>query len=129
VTNSQIISVLLALLILPLSAGAHHSFSAEFDTEKHMTVTGIVSTVEWMNPHVWVFLDAKDPVSGKMKRWALQLPSPNMLYRQGWTREPFKSGLVVTANVFAAKDSSTKGMVQEISSAGRMLFASDRHQK
>ena len=124
----RILAVLLALVILPFCAFAHHSFSAEFDTETPLMVTGTVNSVEWMNPHVWVFLDVKDNVSGKVKRWALELPSPNMMYRLGWKREPFKTGLLVTATGFAAKDGSLKGIAREISSSGQPLFVNARPQ-
>ena len=111
----------LTVTVAATSVRAHHSVAAEFDANKPFKMTGKVTKVEWMNPHVWVFLDVKDNVSGKVKRWALELPSPNMMYRLGWKREPFKTGLLVTATGFAAMDGSRKGLAGEISSAGQRL--------
>ena len=122
----RILLVLTTVLAYPLSLRAHHSLSAEFDLEKHMTVTGVVSGVEWMNPHVWIFMNVKDSASGKITRWAVQLPSPNMIYRFGWSREPFRPGLVVTVSAFPAKDGSRKGSAQQILSSGQKLFADSR---
>jgi Family of unknown function (DUF6152) len=127
-SSVRILLVFTVVLACPTSVVAHHSLPSEFDLEKHVTVTGVVSLVEWMNPHVWIFLNVKDSASGKITRWAVQLPSPNMLYRFGWSREPFKPGLTVTVSAFPAKDGSTRGSAQQIVSSGRKIFAEFRAQ-
>jgi len=82
---------------------AHHSFSAEYDRSKPITLKGTVTKVEWMNPHARFYLDVKDD-SGKVTNWEFELGSPNGLMRQGWTRNSLKEGDVVTVNGSQAKD-------------------------
>jgi hypothetical protein len=120
------VRVLLLLTIIsacPPSVVAHHSLSAEFDLEKHMTVTGVLTQVVWMNPHVLIHVDVKRASSGKVETWSLQLPSPNILSRLGWQREPFTRGAVVTVNGYPSKDGSKRGSAKEVLSSGRKLFA------
>jgi hypothetical protein len=82
---------------------AHHSFSAEYDRSKPITLKGTVTKVEWMNPHARFYLDVKDD-AGKVTNWEFELGSPNGLMRQGWTRNSLKEGEVVTVNGSQAKD-------------------------
>jgi DNA/RNA endonuclease YhcR with UshA esterase domain len=85
------------------SASAHHSFAAEYDSNKTVTVTGTVQKVAWVNPHAYVYIDVKEN-SGKVTTWAFESLSPNALARQGWTRNSLKVGETVTVNGYMAKD-------------------------
>jgi len=91
---------LLLAAVVPLIA--HHSVDAEFDRSKPVTVTGTVTKVEWMNPHIWFYLDVKDS-SGKMSKWQFEGGPPNALKRQGWSRTSLKEGDVVTVEAIMAK--------------------------
>jgi hypothetical protein len=84
---------------------AHHSFAAEFDDRKPITLTGCVTKLEWMNPHTRFYLDVKD-ASSKLTKWEFELGSPNGLMRAGWTRTSMKIGDDVTVKGFRAKDGS-----------------------
>jgi hypothetical protein len=84
---------------------AHHSFSAEYDRAKSVSLKGTVTKVEWMNPHARFYLDVKDD-SGKTANWEFELGSPNGLMRQGWTAHSLKVGDVVSVNGSQAKDGS-----------------------
>src|SRR5437762_1255507 len=83
----------LALLAIPLVA--HHSFQAEFDASKGVTLTGVVTKLEWTNPHAHFYIDVKG-ADGKAINWNLELASPNVLRRLGWNRDIFKVGDTVT---------------------------------
>jgi DNA/RNA endonuclease YhcR with UshA esterase domain len=76
---------------------AHHSFSAEYDRSKPITVKGTVTKVEWMNPHARFYVDVKDD-SGAVTNWEFELGSPNGLMREGWSRNSLKEGDVVTVS-------------------------------
>ena len=90
---------------LGASALAHHSFAAEFDVTKPVTLQGTVTKVEWRNPHIWVYLDVKDE-SGSVKPWQCEGGAPNALTRQGWDRETLKLGEPVTIEGFLARDAT-----------------------
>jgi hypothetical protein len=97
--------ILMAALALAVPALAHHSFSAEFDGSKTMVVKGVLSQVEWTNPHILIYLDAKGP-SGKLERYTFASGPPNMLHRAGIRKSDFKIGETVTITGAPAKDGS-----------------------
>jgi hypothetical protein len=82
---------------------AHHSFAAEYDSRKTITIHGVVQKVAWMNPHAYVWVDVKDE-SGKVTTYAFESLSPNALMRGGWTRNSLKPGDEVTVDGYLAKD-------------------------
>ena len=82
---------------------AHHSFAAEYDSAKTITVKGVVQKVAWVNPHAYVWVDVKDD-SGKTITYAFESLSPNALARNGWTRNSLKPGYEVTVDGYLAKD-------------------------
>jgi hypothetical protein len=102
--RAKMLSVMAGGLIMAVAPLlAHHSFSAEYDRSKPVTLKGTVTKVEWMNPHARFYLDVKDD-AGKVVNWEFELGSPNGLMRQGWTRNSLKEGDVVTVNGSQAKD-------------------------
>ena len=100
--------VLVSVLGLTAPMFAHHSFEAEYDREKVVKVTGTVTKLDWMNPHAHFYVDVKDE-TGKVTNWTFELGSPNVLKRQGWTRNSLKEGDKVTVEGYLAKD-GTKSM-------------------
>ena len=121
------ISVLLllpAMVAVAVSAYAHHSFAAEFDANKPVTLTGTVTKVEWANPHVWFYLDVKDE-SGKTNNWGFEMGSPNGLMRSGWSRNSMKLGDSVTVEGSRAKDGTNHVNARSVvlASTGQKLFA------
>jgi hypothetical protein len=93
---------------------AHHSFAAEFDGTKPITISGCVTKLEWMNPHARFYLDVKD-ASGKVTNWEFELGSPNGLLRAGWTRSSLKIGDDVIVKGFPAKDGSNLANATSVS--------------
>ena len=94
--------------VFTVSAVAHHSINAEFDSTKQVSLAGTVINVDWMNPHTYVFVDVKDPSLGKTRTWACELASPSELARRGFTRESLKVGMSVRVMGSRAKDGSFK---------------------
>jgi Family of unknown function (DUF6152) len=94
-----------ALMSVAIPASGHHSFDAEFDRKKPVSLKGTVTKLEWMNPHVWVYLNVTD-AAGKTALWQCENGAPNMLKRAGWNRESIKEGDVVTIDGSLAKDGS-----------------------
>ena len=113
-----------ALAVASITASqAHHSFSAEFDRDKPIKVTGTVTRVEWTNPHARIYLDVQD-ADGKVVNWDFELGPPNGLMRQGWSRNSLKAGDVVTIEGTRAKDGTSKGNGRAVALAnGQRLFA------
>jgi hypothetical protein len=91
------------MLTAALPILAHHSMSAEFDSTKPVKVTGTVTKLDWMNPHIWVYVDVKDE-NGKIAKWQFEGGPPNSLRRNGWTRNALKEGDTVTIEGIRAKD-------------------------
>lgn len=105
-TKAKLSSMLAGMAMLAAAARptfAHHAFAAEFDMNKPFVVSGVVSRVAWQNPHVYVYLDAKDE-SGKTVTYAMECNSVNTLVHKGWTRDALKKGDQVTISAYGAKD-------------------------
>jgi hypothetical protein len=92
-----------SLLLAGLPLLAHHSFQAEYDSTKTVTVKGVVKKLAWVNPHAYIFVDVTD-ASGKVTTWAFESLSPNALARGGWGRNSLKPGDQVTVDGYMAKD-------------------------
>jgi hypothetical protein len=121
------LAVVVAGFALLLSAGpalAHHAFAAEYDAKKPIKLTGMVTKLEWLNPHTWFYIDVKDD-SGKVTNWGFEMGSPNTLLRAGWTRNSMNPGDVVTVEGSRAKDGSSNANVKVVTlaSTGQQLFA------
>jgi hypothetical protein len=113
----------IGMLVTALPILAHHSFSAEYDFAKPITLQGTVVKWELINPHGWITLDAKD-ASGKVVRWAVETGNPNALLRAGWRKDSLKPGDEVTIEGYLAKDGTpTVNGVQVTLADGRKVLA------
>ena len=122
-TKVSVLVTGLGLLVLALPALAHHSFAAEYDAKRPVTLHGVVTKVEWSNPHAHFYVDVKDE-SGAMANWNLELPSPNALRRLGWTKDFLQVGGEVTVVGVLAKDGSKLATARSVTLAdGRKMVA------
>jgi hypothetical protein len=101
------------VMSLTLPVSAHHSFSAEFDATKQVTLAGEVVMMEWVNPHSWLHIDVKKP-DGSVERWKVEGGSPSVLFRLGWNRDSLPAGTKVTVVGFQAKDGSLRASSREL---------------
>ena len=101
---------------------AHHSEAAQFDTTKPIKVSGVVKKVEWMNPHIWFYVDAKDE-NGNVTTWGFSGLPPGMAVRRGFTKDTLKIGETVVVQGFRAKDGSNNASGNILTFAdGRQVF-------
>ena len=100
---------------------AHHSFAAEFDRGKPVSVKGVITRLQWQNPHIWFFVDVKDEATGKVTNWGFSAGPPGLLTRRGVRKENLAPGTVVVVTGFRAKDGSNNA------SGGRVTFEDGRN--
>jgi Family of unknown function (DUF6152) len=110
VLGMMVIAVIMAAGI-PLMA--HHSFAAEFDSNKQIKLTGVVTKIDWTNPHVWFYMDVKDE-SGKITNWGFEMGPPHLLQTSGWTRTTMKLGDVITVQGSVAKNGTNRANARSV---------------
>jgi len=102
---------------------AHHSFAAEYDSEKPIKFTGTVTEMKWSNPHGWIYMDVKDE-AGNVVNWALETSASNGLIRRGWRKEDLPAGTVLVIEGWQARNGSSTGNISSVTFPdGRKLFA------
>ena len=114
--QSRLLTVLAGagmLIAAALPVAAHHSFSAEFDSSKQVTLEGKVVQMEWVNPHSWLTIDVPKP-DGTAERWKIEGGSPSVLLRLGWNRNSLPAGTRIKVVAFQAKDGSLRGSSRDI---------------
>lgn len=120
---SQLTGVALVALLATTSVVAHHSFAAEYDANKPVTLRGVVTKMVWSNPHAWIYVDVTGP-DGRVVNWAIETGNPNALYRRGWRKTDLPEGAGLTVEGYLAKDGTPTVNAANITlSDGRRLFA------
>ena len=110
-------------LVAATPVWAHHSFAAEYDSKQLITLKGVITKVEWTNPHIYIYIDVKD-ANGEVTNWSLEGYPPNTLKRTGFSRDSLKIGDEITVTAYKAKDGTYTGAGREVTfSDGTKKFA------
>jgi hypothetical protein len=118
----RFIVALCALLTATSALTAHHSFSSEYDATKPITLEGVVTKVEWMNPHVYFYVNVKDE-AGKVNNWALEMGAPSGLQRQGWNRNTLQIGDTVKVEASLARNGTKLANARNVFKGGKKMGA------
>ena len=123
ITTFTGLAIACGLLAPAVPVFPHHSFAAEFDGNKQVKLTGVVTKVDWVNPHAYIYVDVKGD-DGATVNWAIETGAPNALYRQGWRKDDLKTGDTVSLEAFLAKDGSHTAAARDVKLPdGRRVFA------
>jgi hypothetical protein len=126
--NLRLGLVLVSLLSATLPASAHHSFATEYDRNKMVTLDGIVTKVEWENPHTWLYLDVKEG-DGTLVSWAVEAANPSALIHAGWHKDSLKQGDRVKVEAYTAKNGSNTANARSVTLPdGKRVFAGSADQ-
>lgn len=120
----------MSLVFCITATSAHHSFIAQYDPDQPITLTGIVTKIDWMNPHVYFYIDVEDPETGAVENWGIEMGPPHLLQRRGWKRNTIKYGDEVTIEGSRARNGSTNANARRVTmtATGEVLGAASSGQ-
>jgi len=118
---SRILALPFCLFVGVAPVMAHHAFAGQFDVNKPITLMGTVTKIEWMNPHIYFYIDVKDS-NGNVANWMIEGGSPNGLMRAGWSRNSLKPGMEVNVEGYLAKDGSNIANMTTVTAGGKKVL-------
>lgn len=120
-----------SLLLVAFQVQAHHSFAAQYDSNKPVTLTGYVTKVEWFNPHVYFYIDVDNPETGEVENWGIEMGPPHMLQNRGWKRNDMQIGDEMLVEATRARDGSTTANARSVKlvAADKVLGAASSEQQ
>jgi hypothetical protein len=117
-----LLAAIATLILVPVSLWAHHAFAAEFDATKPVKLRGVVTKMEWINPHAWIHIDVKS-ADGKIVKWDIEAAAPNSMLRRGFNQDSLKVGTEILVDGFQAKDGANRANGSSITYPdGKKLF-------
>lgn len=123
-THKLVFGSFAAALLAALPVAAHHSFAAEYDSQKPITLTGKFTKMDWVNPHSWIHMEAMNPASGKVETWDIETGPPNTLYRNGWRKDMMNEGSEIVVTGTLAKNGSNTVNARSVKTQdGKTLLA------
>lgn len=123
-TSKSLTIAAFALATIAAPAQAHHSFAAQFDAEQPIAFEGVVTKIDWMNPHVYFYVDVENPDTGEVENWGFEMGPPHQLQRRDWKRNSMQIGDVVSVEGSRARDGSLLANARRVTLAdGRVLGA------
>ncbi|HEY7299379.1 MAG TPA: DUF6152 family protein [Xanthobacteraceae bacterium] len=122
--KTAVSALAIGMLALSGPALAHHPFASEFDAQAPLTLSGTITKVDWVDPHVLLQMDVKDP-NGQTRNWTLDLASPAMLQRKGWTKDSVKQGESITVKGYRAKSEPFTAAARMVEIQGKQMSAAD----
>ena len=118
----SVAALCIGLMLGATSAQAHHSFSGEFDADKPLKLRGLITKVEWINPHTWIHMDVKG-ATGQVTKWEIELGTPNTLFRRGVTKSSLAVGTEILVDGFRARDGANRANGSKVTlTDGRQLL-------
>lgn len=129
--NLKTLGGVVCLLTFATSALAHHSFRAQYDSDKPVTLNGYVTKIEWFNPHVYFYIDVENPDTGAVENWGVEMGPPHMLQNQGWKKNSMAIGDELKVEATRARDGSTTANARRVQlvATGQVLGAASSEQQ